>query len=57
MEQPKRQVDRTTIYIEPTLHDRIKAEARRAVRSVNGEIIYRLKQSLSDDKQAEEVAA
>jgi hypothetical protein len=57
MEQPKRQVDRTTIYIEPTLDDRIKAEARRAVRSVNGEIIYRLKQSLSDDKQAEEVAA
>jgi hypothetical protein len=42
--------DRRTIYIEPTLHDRLKAEARRAVRSVNGEIIFRLKQSLADDQ-------
>jgi hypothetical protein len=58
MEQPRRQVDRTTIYIEPALHDRLKAEARRAVRSVNGEIIYRLKQSLDNKStQAEEAAA
>jgi predicted HicB family RNase H-like nuclease len=38
------------------LHKQLVAEAKRRVRSLNGEVIYRLRQSLADDG-AEEATA
>ena len=46
------QVKVLNLRLDETLHQRLTAEAKRSVRSLQGEIVWRLRQSLSEETAA-----
>jgi predicted HicB family RNase H-like nuclease len=57
MERP--QADRVNVNLrfDEALHQRLVAEAKRSVRSLNGEIVYRLRESIEEQRKPDEPAA
>jgi predicted HicB family RNase H-like nuclease len=52
-----RQQVKFNVRMDETLRQRLKAEAKRSVRSINGEIIHRLLESLKEVEQRDGPAA
>jgi hypothetical protein len=55
MTEPKRV--QVSLHLEEPLREQLEAAARRSVRSLSGEITFRLRQSLECDRQLDSKAA
>jgi predicted HicB family RNase H-like nuclease len=53
MEHPDDTVKVLNLRLDERLHQQLAAEAKRSVRSVNGEIIFRLRESIERDSEAQ----
>jgi len=51
MEQ-HRDIVNITLRFDESLHQRLVAEARRSLRSLNGEVVYRLRESIERHSEA-----